>query len=42
MGQRQRVENTQIISAKSHGEIMTPTRRRRYPRGYAACSRMDS
>ena len=41
MGQRQRVENTQIVCAKSHGEIMAPTWRRRYPRGYGSCSRMD-
>ena len=34
VGQRQRVEDAEIVSAKSHGEIMAPTRRRRYPRGY--------
>ena len=33
MGQWLDVENTQIVCAKSHGEIMAPTRRRRYPRG---------
>ena len=33
MGQWQRVEDVQVVCAESHGEIMAPTRRRRYPRG---------
>ena len=38
VGQGQRVEDVEIVCAKSHGEIMAPTRWDRYPRGMAAAA----
>jgi hypothetical protein len=40
VGQGQRVEDVEIVSAGSHGQIFAPTWWRRYPRGYGGCWRM--